>query len=280
MFPVLLSEDLSMHIKQRLHRSTTRLRRRYRPSAGWVVCCRPRRSTTPNTQSTPAQLDIFGLADTSRVHRIRPRFSKKKPKKKTKGYQYSIRLKVRTTDRKIAYRSKAPKEHLLRNEERFSDDGIRRLHYALLVGSLITLKDHAEIGSARAAEIWLWIEREGHEAFSFDACVQIASELSARPDFRDPFPELDIDLIGAEPESLRQLARRLVRRNFGELPPHAGLLRRGIRAAEAGDPDALAWCLSDTNDALGFPACCDALGFEPEDVRAQLKRPLPSIQAA
>jgi hypothetical protein len=245
--------------------------------------------TKPESPVAPQQLDFFGIANATLIYQIKPKFARRKRKKRTKGLQYKMQLKVRQNERKLAFRSKAPKEHLLKNEDTWTETDIRRLHFVLLVGSLITLRDHAQIDSVRAAEIWTWINRKGFDDFSFDACVAIAGELSIDPSFRNPFPEIDIDFAGADPDALRNMAAYLVRRNFGELPPHAGLLRRGIRAAESGDTDAIEWCLAQAGDAadaddstqrvdqLSFESCCDALGFEPEDVRRMIA--LPAVTA-
>lgn len=248
-----------------------------RASRRWVIKPQQhRRAATPAppAPAVPAQLDFFGFTNSTLVYQIQPKFRRKrKSKRRGKGLQYKMQLRIRAAERKLAFRSKAPKEHTLQNEEVWSDDDIRRLHFVLLVGTLITLRDHAEIDSVRAAEIWTWIERKGMGDFTFDACVAIAGELSVDPSFRNPFPEVDVDFLGADPDALRTVAKHLVRKNFGELPPHAGLLRRGIRAAEAGDPDAIEWCLADASDPLGFVSCCDALGFETEDVRSQIDLP-------
>jgi len=262
-------------IKSLSKRAAFARRRFRRASQTWVI--KPHQQNSVSAASpapaTPTQLDFFGFTNSTLVYQIRPKF-KRKLKRRGKGLQYKMLLRIRNAERKLAFRSKASKEHALRNDEAWSDNDIRRLHYILLVGTLITLRDHAEIDSVRAAEIWTWIERRGMGDFTFDACVAIAGELSVDPAFRNPFPEVDVDFRGADPEGLRALAKHLVRKNFGALPPHAGLLRRGIRAAETGDPDAIEWCLADASDPLGFVSCCDALGFEPESVRSQIDLPV------
>lgn len=257
-----------------------------RKSRKWVIGSRSQQQVSKPVHSAPpppTQLDFFGFFNSSMVYQAKPKFTRKrkKSKRRNKGLQYKMQLRIRAAERKLAFRSKAPKEHQLRNEETWSDDGIRRLHYVLLVGTLITLRDHAEIDSSRAAEIWRWIERPGMDDFSFDACVAIAGELSVDPSFRNPFPEVDVDFLGADAGALRMVAKHLVRKNFGALPPHAGLLRRGILAAEAGDQDAIQWCLADASDPLGFVACCDALALEPEDVRSVIVIPdVPATDTA
>ena len=244
-------------------------------SKRWVLKVKPRqfrRSIVAPVKPTLSlvQPDLFGLPspsplsprttriDTRRNHRV---------KKRVKGLQYKLQMRVRKVDRKISFHHKATKESHLGNDEVWSDKAIRCLHYVLLMDSILSLKSLGEIRSEDAAEILLWMDREGDGSFSFDTCVYVAGQLSVDPSFRNPFPNLDLDFIGLEPERLRYQLKKIIRKNFGSLPPHAGLLKRGIKAAESGDQDALQWVLSDTEDSMGFSACCTALGFEAREVR-------------
>lgn len=200
------------------------------------------------------------------------------------GQTRNLKLVVRKTDRKIAFRTKSPQE--VPGTDEFmgvSDDGLRRLHYVLLVASLRTLKEHVEIGSPRAAEVWAWIEREGQEEpFAFDTCVLIAAELSVDPSFRDPFPDtweedeggrlihyrrrVDVDFAGATPEGLREALRETLRRGYPNgIPNHADVCARMLMRADLGDPEALEWITGQSTIAPSFAECCDALGFEMAD---------------
>lgn len=198
------------------------------------------------------------------------------------GETKNLPLVIRTTDRKLAFRPKASEEDPGNDVfSGVSDPGLRRLHYVLLVSSLRSLKEHVEIGSPRAAEIWSWIEREGQEEpFSFDACVLIAAELSVDPNFRDPFPDVweeddqgrviatrrgvSVDFAGAAPEDLRTALAETLRRGYATgIPNHADVCRRMLMRADLGDHEALAWIDGRSNKLPSFAECCDALGFEP-----------------
>lgn len=196
------------------------------------------------------------------------------------GETKNLALVVRSTDRKVAFRTHAPDEQGGNTEfVGISDEALRRLHYVLLVGSLRYLKECAEIASPRVAEVWEWIQREGQEEpFSFDACVLIAAELSVAPDFRDPFPDVweedkfgrrvvyrrgvSVDFAGATPASLREAIKETLTRRYPKgIPPHADVCRRMLMRADLGDQEAIDWIAGKTDLNPSFAECSTALGF-------------------
>lgn len=222
----------------------------------------------------PQQLDMFFAAALvySQTHKVRSRFKRRKNKRKPRGLQYVLRMSIRKTDRMVSFKNRAAPEEAA--NEVFTDAAARRLHYVVLGEALLSLKNHLEISSPRAAEILAWVNQEGDGDFSFENCLAIAGELSEEPGFKDPFPELDVDFRNADPDALRSQLNTLIRRFFGELPPYQELLERSIVAATGGDLDAIFWCLVPSDDVMGFDACCEALALEPDDVRAALHRRL------
>ena len=186
-----------------------------------------------------------------------------------KGLQYRLHIPTRLTPRKIALRSHAAKEDGS-NDYTWSTDAIAGLHSVLLKESLETLRDLCEKRSVRAAEIVAWIERTApQEPFSFETCCKYFNL------------EFDGESIGAQdPEVLRTMTRKWIKKAYGAELPHAQVLRQGLIEAEAGDEEAIQWVLSDVVAPLSFVTCCDSLGFDPEDAREQLRLPMPVVQFA
>jgi hypothetical protein len=228
--------------------------------------------------SDAAQLDIFGFADVTqemyealekaKAAKHKPKKAKRKrrrlkgkrrrSKRKPGPLQYRMAIPTRLTPRVIRFHRKEARDHALKNTETWTEHGMRKLHYILLLDSIKSIRDHASLGSSRACEIWLWASRTGcAEPFAFETCVEIAGEF-------------DPDYIGADPDALRNLLSRLIRKAYGEIPMHHELLRRAVLAVDAGDADALAWMKSDAADDLSFNDCCMALGFDPAEVRDEI----------
>ncbi len=195
------------------------------------------------------------------------------------GETKNLPLVIRTSNRKIAFRERLPEEepgnHVFAS---LSDEGMQRLHYVLLISSLRSLKEHAEVGSARSAEVWAWVERTGHdEPFAFDTCVLLAAALSIDPAFRNPFPDtweldeegrptvlrrgVDIDFAGASPEDVRELCRAILRRSKTGVPQHARILRDRLIDAEYGNSDARRWIAGESSATPNYRECLEALGF-------------------
>jgi hypothetical protein len=263
----------------RLLKRSRSVARRYFHSASrkWSLLRRPaqtalsHQSPTPTTATAAAQIPLFQL-DPVAMYTMVPKFSgatlkaskRAKTRKKSKkakgpyrGPQYCIKLRLRKSERKLEFRSKSRPESA-GNDFEWSMASQRQLHYVLLSESLAMVKNYAEIKSHRAAEIWAWIERCGHdEPFAFDTCVEMAGEF-------------DPDFTGCDPEVVRNALKRLLRNQFGVMLPHRSVLKQGIVEAEAGNADAVRWCLSTADTPLSFNECCDALGFDPEDVRREL----------
>lgn len=222
------------------------------------------------TPDLPRQLALW-VADLG-SYRLPPKFRKPRTKRQSraerarrKGKQYALRMRIREA-RKVDFRHRASVEDA-GNTEAWSIQAQKKLHYQLLISSLEALRGHTVNRSPRSAEVWMWVNRKGTDhPFAFETCVAIAGEID--PEYR-----------GADPDVLRAGLKRLLKAYGGE-PPHAGVLKAGIEAAEAGDPDAIAWVLSDQTTALSFAECCDALGFIPNEARQQLVLPTTTaIQA-
>ena len=222
------------------------------------------RSTVTSTQQQKAevcQLLLFG--DGAKAKRNR----QPKPKgKRVKGCQYRLKLSFRATPRKIAYRAHARKEEEV-NGYTWSDDGMYRLHSILLDESLQTLRAMCERKSVRAAEIIAWMFRGNpSETFSFEECCRLF-----KMELPDPENGELVDVGQQDPDVLRNQARLWIKKAYGAELPHAKVLRQAILDAEAGNEDAIAWILSDQEAPLSFRECVDALGFDAEDARKEVK---------
>lgn len=225
-----------------------------------------------------AQPDLFGLAAVTEVYPAKPRFAQraevsqasprrqhrrsktkacKKGKKddrdhRKKGLQYKIKLRIRGSDRVKEYRHKDTMDHKLVNDETgsWSNKGILKLYRSLLIESIAQAKRCDDLEFATHAEIWEWINcNSADEPFSFIRCCEVS----------------DVD-----PDIMRPMLKRLL----GHAMPHIDLLRRSILAAEAGDPDAIEWCLSDVKGPLTFTDTCRAAGFTVKQARKELRLPV------
>jgi hypothetical protein len=213
----------------------------------------------PQLIAPESQLTLFG--DVARKVRRAPI---RKKKSRSRGLQYRIRLTLRKTDRKIAFRSHFTEDEQ-GNDFDWQDEGIIRLHTKLLQDALTTLRDHCERGSPRAADIMAWVDRcKPDEPFSFETCCALFGGEDDDGEF-GPF----------DPDILRCQLRARIRQVFNAVLPHADVLRKGIRAAEDGDTDAIEWVLSDSDAPLSFPSCCNALGFDSDLVRQEITLPNP-----
>lgn len=238
---------------------------------------------TENANEKPAtMLDLFGLIISTDVYSASARFgvpadvkkpkANKAPQKRKKkrgkkkrahrkvGLQYKIDLRVRSTDRVVSYRPKDNADHRLLNAETasWSNAGLVALHQTLLFQSICNAKRTDELEYDTGAEIWMWINRPfANEPFSFIRCCELSS---------------------VDPDVIRASLRKLLRDNSTKVD----LLRKSILAAESGDQDAIAWCLSDAAGAYSFEDTCRAIGFDPKDARRELRIPafLPDAAAA
>ncbi|WNL48339.1 hypothetical protein RKE25_22670 (plasmid) [Dyella sp. BiH032] len=192
--------------------------------------------------------------------------------RRIKGKQYSLKLKCRATPRKIAYRPHATKEESS-NALDWSEQGMYRLHSILLKESMESLKAMCEKKSTRAAEIIAWMFRnEPGATFSFEECCRLFNM-----EMKDPDSGEFIDVGQQDPDILRSMAKRWIANAYGAELPHAQVLREAILAAESGDHDAIEWILSDQQTPLSFVECADALGFDPEDARTEVRLPQPQL---
>lgn len=213
------------------------------------------------------QLSLFDVLPEPVV--VRPKFTKRvmesikrKARKKKRALlrdaklQYKMPLTVTKNQRQRTFNTRVIEVEA--NDIVWTEKGIRHLHYVLLTESIATIKEHIEIKSSKAAEVWAWIEKEGYEEdFSFDTCVAIAGEF-------------DPEYANMDPELLRSSLRRILIKKFGVEFPHANLLRKGIKDAESGNQDAIEWVISDSEEPLSFVDCCEALGFNPEKAREEI----------
>lgn len=245
-------------------------RNKHRPN--WLKSRRTSKSADKSSTSAPAigklvQLDLF--VSLPEPIKIRQKFSaavQKKIKKLAKrrkkkilkqaNLQYDLRLRVLKNERVKAFNTRI--HELDTNDFVWTEQGIRKLHYILLTETIKEIKDHADLKSSKAAEMWYWIEREGHdEDFAFDTCVAIAGEF-------------DPEYVNMDPEVLRNGIKRILLNNFKAEFPHAKLLKKGIHDAEAGIQDAIEWVISDSEEPLSFNDCCQSLGFDPEKARQEI----------
>lgn len=226
-----------------------------------------RRSDTPQSEpgTASAQLDMFGFLSVTEIYPAKPRFSKTRKKGKSKrvhrkqGLQYTIRLRVREKERVNAFRPKDNMDHRLVNDETasWSKDGIIKLHRMLLTESIANAKRVDDLAFETHAEIWMWIScNKAEEPFSFIRCCEAS---------------------GVDPDIMRPMLKRLLDHDM----PHIDLLRRSILAAEAGDQDAIEWCLSDSKAPLSFTDTCRAAGFKSvKKARSELRLPVLTDTAA
>lgn len=247
-------------------RAFARMRRRTR-LAFWKRFPRNRRNKTKaapaaiveTPKQTEDQLDLFGITHTIEIYPAPTRFKsvggrkvKKARDHKKKGLQYKFRLRVRTTDRVVEYKSRDNQDHREVNTEtvNWSNDSIIKLHKALLFESLGIIKRCDELEYATHAEIWKWIESSNaDEPFSYIRCCELS---------------------GVDPDIIKSGLKRLVN---GDLP-HIELLRRSVLAAESGDPDAIQWCMSDSKAPLSFADCCRAVGIKAKEAFKELRIPV------
>lgn len=195
--------------------------------------------------------------------RRRTKAAKRKGKGKGKGLQYKIKLRVRKSERVLEFRRRTTEVSGNSETATWSDEAIKRLHYCLLIDSLMTLRHLSAGESDKAAEIILWMLSDSTGAFSYRQSVAIAAEISVQPDFVSPYKEVDVDLLGIDYIELRSMCLNLARRKYGQLPNFFDRLVSGIRDAADGSQKALEWCLSqDGVGPLSFKGCCEALGFE------------------
>jgi len=210
--------------------------------------------------STLPQLCLFGEV-AKKIKRATIR--RKKPR--THGLQYRIKLTIRKSDRKIAYRTRMTDDEP-GNEFEWPSEQDVRMHTILLDDSLETLRNMCERSSARAAEIMAWVERRNcSDAFSFETCCALYRKVDD-----------DGEVVGPlDPDIVRPQLRNLIRKVFSADLPHAAVLRKGIQAAESGDFDAIEWIFSDSSAPLSFITCCFSLGFEPDEARQEVHLPNP-----
>ena len=261
-----------MHIRRPLVRGRFRLSTR-----SWGISPR-RRITTAITErihkavAQAVQLALFHLDFGS--YQLPAKFNRTKRRKKQsrterlrrRGKQYRLAMRTRTAPRVVEFRHRASVEDDV-NTFTWAKSAQRMLHYHLLMESLDALKAHIHARSVRAAEIWRWIARRGNnEPFAFDTCVRMAAAL-------------DPDYSGCDPDTLRNALERILRKTYGVQLPHADVLRAGIKDAEEGNPDAIAWVLSEHDAPLSFCECCDALGFDPVEARTQIRIPATAYRA-
>jgi hypothetical protein len=196
---------------------------------------------------------------------------KKRVKKVKKALQYRIYLEQR--DRKIGFKPRSRAE-VGGNDITFawSEADWRRLHVAVFLEAIKTLKEHLSIGSHRAGDVVAWISRVGDdEPFNYETCARIASECLADPSFR-PFAEdfeVDVDFAGLDPDAFRDLVLQWVKRSPHYRIDYATLLKCALLDADAGDQGALAWITSESQARGSFIQACESLGFEPTAVRKQ-----------
>lgn len=210
------------------------------------------------------QLDLFGLDEVIEIYQAQPKFARQGKRKKRKskkrahrkaGLQYKIELRIRKTDRQVQYRPKDNVDHKLTADSEvrsWSSEGVIKLYKGLLVESLKTAKERDRLSLQTHAEIWYWINRKNaEEPFSFIRCCEYS---------------------GVDPDIMRPMLRRELTHDM----PHIDLLRTSVVAAEAGDPDAIEWCLSDTDGPLTFVDTCRAAGFDASKARTELRLPVDS----
>lgn len=255
-------------------------RRKARPTKLTAVpeAIQPPDSTPATASIVPsghAQLNLFGLFGLTQLYIPDDRFtsksaaatsarrkrkkSKKKRSHEKKGLQYKIRLQVRSTDRVIAYRTRDTEDRSQLNEETtaWSNAGINDLHRALLQASLCHAKRCDDLSLQSIAEVWLWMYRNApDEPFSFVRCCEVSA---------------------VDPEVIRFQVKRLLGVTDKDTAPdyllQVDLLRSSILAAEAGDADAIEWCLSDNTGPMTFVESCRAIGFDPPTARKELRVP-------
>lgn len=248
-------------ISRRLSRARTRLSR-----GRWVHATRvpdadqPFVQETIPAQSSPKRLEQLPLFDDLAVYEMAPKFSRRKPRKRSKkkpvGLQYKIKL--RFLNRKIAFKPKLPKDVIGDNPESFSTQGAKKLHWILLLESLKELRECAIVRSGRVAEILQWfLRRDCSEPFAFETCLAIAGEF-------------DEEYRGADPDVFRRSLLKEIQQDYGGVPPHRDLLRHAIIDCDYGSADALAWMQSNDDSELSFVDCCEAMGFTAPEARRQL----------
>lgn len=271
------SKSRSTSVQTKLFGFTAARRPRMITRSRHSVLKNKRRIRLTNTQITKvveqstsfnyAQLDLFSILpepikirakftdqDKLRIKRLAKR--KKRATVKANNLQYKMPLASAKTLRKLTFNTKI--HELNSNDIQWTEIGIRKLHYILLTQSISTLKELAEDNSSKAAEIWAWVEKTGHdEDFSFDTCVAIAGEF-------------DIEYANMDPELLRNSLQRILLKQYRAEFPHAKLLKEGILNAETGHQDAIEWVISDSDAPLSFNDCCKALGFNPDKAREEI----------
>lgn len=185
---------------------------------------------------------------------------KKKPSRKPKGLQYKIQFwKGLKGERSRKFHSVTFESS--GNTENWRDIDIDQLAVWLLERTLEEVLHSERKQSSKVAEIVAWIERrfDDESPFNFELCARLS---------------------GCDPDELREQVMARIEQAHGTTYPHYQVLRCGVIDAEAGDPDAARWVMSDTTGPLSFVDCCKALGFDPKKARQEIHLPVPMDNSA
>lgn len=196
---------------------------------------------------------------------------KRKSKRKPKGLQYKLQFwKGVQGERKLKFKTKVC-EVGQTNDYDWSE-----AEYRLILGQLVEdcIKEIKDLGikeSLRIAEIIHWMHRSNtDDPFNFELACALAAEVD---EDADGFKKI-LAITPLDPDDMRVRVLNLIRKLYGGTFPHAAVLRNGIIDAEYGDPDAIAWVLSDASTAFSFRECCEALDFDHEKARECVLLPI------
>ena len=203
--------------------------------------------------ATLLQVDQLRLRDKYGSRRKAKKSSKKR--KKAKGLQYKLQYwkGVRDKERERKFTKQTRDSHES-NDFVWTNDLIFTIVSNLVEVTLKEVKDRSIKDSATIAEAVAWIERRFDDSpFNFEMCCRFA---------------------GLDPELIREHFQAILKSRHGCEFPHYRVLRNGVIDAEAGDPDAIEWVLSEATTPLSFVDCCRALSFNPFKARAELLLPI------
>ena len=204
------------------------------------------------------ELDLFtGQEVIPGQYKLPRKYKKRKSAKerrrearRKKGIQYSIKLKVRANERKIAFRNRL-------HEESGNDLEVFNWDPQSYGRFLINMLDYipheiaelVAVKSNRIAEIVVWVKRRwSDDPFSFEECCRA---------------------IGVDPNEKREQLLETIAELYDGRTDHYEVLRRNFIDAEAGDLSAVRWILSEQDTGMSFNVCCRALGFSPKKARAE-----------
>jgi hypothetical protein len=207
-----------------------------------------------------------------REKRALARKRKRAEARKIKGLQYALKMRIRKSDRKIAFRHRET-DTATSNTASWTDQEIMALHYGVLLDAMMVLRRMLQTGSQEGlAEVLLWMSSESEGPFAYKTCVRLAGQMDRDPKWTPPaMGQGDAAFEGVEPDDLREQVMGIVRKAACGVPSYLDRLIQGIKQAVQGDSSAMTWCMSSEDGPMTFLGCTAALGLDADECRGLVK---------